>query len=332
MARPLGPQARAATTWGRVRTATPAQPPPPPLGTRRSRSASGSRTTNLQLFTAVAFLCRLQLLLAGLPLRGLQLQFLSWPAKVCRQRRGGGGGGASVRASPPKLKLAEGPPGGAGWAGEGVYVGPPVVLVRDIRGCRNEKKKLGVSNTPYDGGRWVTDGGWWVTDGGWWVTDGGWWVTDGGWWVTDGGWWVTDGGWWVTDGGWWVTDGGWWVTDGGWWVATKHQRVDAIVGKKKGERPYGTPCGTSAHAHRCSPQRQRTRHRGGCSGCWCRNATHSVRIGTSGQTRLAALSCPGRGQPGAWRRVPAGSGLCRPVSHVLRVTRFVRGGHLQRLE
>ena len=68
------------------------------------------------------------------------------------------------------------------------------------RGCRNErKKKLGVSNTPYDGGRWVTDGGWWVTDG------------------------------------------GWCVTDGGWWVATKHQRVDAIVIKKKGERPYGTP-------------------------------------------------------------------------------------------
>ena len=123
-------------------------------------------------------------------------------------------------------------------------------------GAVNErKKKLGVSNTPYDGGRWVTDGGWWVTDGGWWVTDGGWcvtdggwcvtdggWcVTDGGWWVTDGGWWLTDGGWCVTDGGWWVTDGGWWVTDGGWWVATKHQRVDAIVEKKKGERPYGTP-------------------------------------------------------------------------------------------
>ena len=52
---------------------------------------------------------------------------------------------------------------------------------------------------------------------------------------------VTDGGWWVTNGGWWVTDGGWWVTDGGWWVATKLQRVDAIVKKKKGERPYGTP-------------------------------------------------------------------------------------------
>ena len=51
-----------------------------------------------------------------------------------------------------------------------------------------------------------------------------------------------DGGRWVNDGGWWVTDGGWWVTDGGWWVATKHQRVDAIVKKKKGERPYGTPC------------------------------------------------------------------------------------------
>ena len=124
------------------------------------------------------------------------------------------------------------------------------------RGCHNnKKKKLGVSNTPYDGGRWVTDGGWWVTDGGWWVTDGGWWVTDGGWCVTDGGWWVTDGGWWVTDGGWWitnggwcvidggwwvtdggwcVTDGGWWVTDGGWWVAIKHQRVAALVKKKKG--------------------------------------------------------------------------------------------------
>ena len=110
-----------------------------------------------------------------------------------------------------------------------------------------KKKKLRVSNTPYDGGRWVTDGGWWVTDGGWWVTDGGWWVTDGGRWVTDGGWWVTDGGrwvtdggWWVTDGGWcvtdgdwWVTDGGWCVTDGGWWVATKHHRVDAMVKKKR---------------------------------------------------------------------------------------------------
>ena len=55
-----------------------------------------------------------------------------------------------------------------------------------------KKTKLGVSNTPYDGG------------------------------------------WWVTGGGWWVTDGGWCVTDGGWWVATKHQRVDAIVKKKKG--------------------------------------------------------------------------------------------------
>ena len=64
-----------------------------------------------------------------------------------------------------------------------------------------KKRKLGVSNTPYNGGWWVTDGGWWVTDGGWWVTDGGWWVTAGGWWVTDDGWWVTDGGWWVTAGG-----------------------------------------------------------------------------------------------------------------------------------
>ena len=92
-------------------------------------------------------------------------------------------------------------------------------LCRGGRGCRNEKKKLGVSNTPYHGGRWITDGGRWITDGGWWITDGGWCVTDGGWWVTDG--------------GWWVTDGGWWVTDGGWWVATKHQRVDAIVKKKR---------------------------------------------------------------------------------------------------
>ena len=101
-----------------------------------------------------------------------------------------------------------------------------------------------------DGGRWVTDGSWWVTDGHWCVTDGGWWVTDGGWWVTDGGWCVTDGGWWVTDGGWWVTDGGWCVTDGGWWVATKYQRVDAIVKeKKKGERPYGTPCAAPHHLH-----------------------------------------------------------------------------------
>ena len=72
---------------------------------------------------------------------------------------------------------------------------------------------------PYDDGRWVTDGGWWVTPGGWCVSNGGWWVTDGGWWVTDG--------------GWCVTEGGWWVTDGGWWVATKHQRVDAIVKKKR---------------------------------------------------------------------------------------------------
>ena len=131
-----------------------------------------------------------------------------------------------------------------------VIPGPHLPLPPPPRGCHNnKKKKLGVSNTPYDGGRWVTDGGWWVTDGvwcvtdgGWWVTDGGWWVTDGGWWVTDGGWCVTDGGWWVIDGGWCVTDGGWCVTDGGWWVATKHQRVAALVKKKKAERPYGNPC------------------------------------------------------------------------------------------
>ena len=56
------------------------------------------------------------------------------------------------------------------------FVSGPAAKRRHTRGCRNEKKKLGVSNTPYDGGWWVTDGGWCVTDGGWWVTDGGWWV------------------------------------------------------------------------------------------------------------------------------------------------------------
>jgi hypothetical protein len=139
----------------------------------------------------------------------------------------------------------------------------------ETRGRHNiKKKKLGVSNTPYDGGRWVTDGGRWVTDGGWWATDGGWWVTDGGWWATDGGWWATDGGWWATDGGWWatdggwcVTDGGWWVTDGGSWVATKHQRVVALVKNKKknSERPNGNPCltdsivrDTDVTGHKCS--------------------------------------------------------------------------------
>ena len=124
-----------------------------------------------------------------------------------------------------------------------------------FRGCRNGKKNLGVSNTPYDGGRWVTDGGWCVTDGGWWVTDGGWWVTDGGWCVTDGGWWVTDGGWWVTDGGWWVTDGGWWVTDGGWWVATKHQRVDAIVKKKRASVLMAPPAPLKHRSSVCWPAR-----------------------------------------------------------------------------
>ena len=78
--------------------------------------------------------------------------------------------------------------------------------VSTSRGCRNEKKKPGVSNTPYNGGRWITDGGWWVTDGGWCVTD-----------------------------------GGWWVTDGSWWVATKHQRVDAIVKKKTRVRVLMAP-------------------------------------------------------------------------------------------
>ena len=46
-------------------------------------------------------------------------------------------------------------------------------------GAVMKKKKLGVSNTPYDGGWWVTDGGWWVTGGGWWVTNGSWRVTAG---------------------------------------------------------------------------------------------------------------------------------------------------------
>ena len=100
------------------------------------------------------------------------------------------------------------------------------------RGCHNNKKKK-TRSVQY--ALWcVTDGGWCVIDGGWWVIDGGWCVTDGGCVVTDGGWWVADGGWWVTDGGWCVTDGGWCVTDGGWWVATKHQRVAALVKKKKG--------------------------------------------------------------------------------------------------
>ena len=121
-------------------------------------------------------------------------------------------------------------------------------------GAVMKKKKLGVSDTPYDGGRWVIDGGWWVTDGGWWVTDGGWCVTDGGWWVTDG--------------GWCVPDGCWWVTDGGWWVATKHQRVDAIV-KKKGVSPLMAPPATpsalsfwtppsNAPTHRPGPRRSAT--------------------------------------------------------------------------
>ena len=112
------------------------------------------------------------------------------------------------------------PLGGGGGGSFTENPNPSALHTGTNRGCRNEKKKLGVSNTPYDGGRWITDGGWWITDGGWCVTDGGWCVTDG---------------------GWCVTDGSWWVTDGGWWVATKHQRVDAIVKKKRGERPYGTP-------------------------------------------------------------------------------------------
>ena len=43
-----------------------------------------------------------------------------------------------------------------------------------------KKKQLGVSNTPYNDGWWVTNGSWWAADGDWWVTDGGWWVTAGG--------------------------------------------------------------------------------------------------------------------------------------------------------
>ena len=137
-----------------------------------------------------------------------------------------------------KRSAAPPPPPREGSARWGMWFRGAEQAFPSRRGCRNEKKKkLGVSNTLYHGGRWVTDGGWCVTDGGWCVTDGGWCVTDGGWCVTDSGWWVTDG-------SWCVIDGGWWVTDGGWWVATKHQRVDAIVKKRGGggERPYGTPC------------------------------------------------------------------------------------------
>ena len=44
---------------------------------------------------------------------------------------------------------------------------------RSAGGAVMKKKKLRVSNTPYDGGWWVTNGGWWVTDGSWRVTAGG---------------------------------------------------------------------------------------------------------------------------------------------------------------
>ena len=114
------------------------------------------------------------------------------------------------RSPPPKTDLGVGNhPLGEWGGGGGAGCTCQCVPRGGTRGCRNEKKKLGVSNTPYDGG-----------------------------------WWVTDGGWCVTDDGWCVTDGGWWVTDGGWWVAAKHQRVDAIVKKEGGgggERPYGAP-------------------------------------------------------------------------------------------
>ena len=32
---------------------------------------------------------------------------------------------------------------------------------------KKKKKNPGVSNTPYNGGWWVTNGVWWVTDGSW---------------------------------------------------------------------------------------------------------------------------------------------------------------------
>ena len=60
-------------------------------------------------------------------------------------------------------------------------------LLASPGGAVMKKKKLGVSNTPYNGGWCVTDGGWWVTDGGWWVTNGSWWVADGSWRITAGG-------------------------------------------------------------------------------------------------------------------------------------------------
>ena len=68
------------------------------------------------------------------------------------------------------------------------------------------------------------------------------------------------------DGGWWVTDGGWWVTKGGWWVATKNQRVDAIIKKKRVSVLMAPPAKHSAprcvsgttHCHRATHTRTAT--------------------------------------------------------------------------
>ena len=85
------------------------------------------------------------------------------PAKPSAVSAGHSPAAASPRGSggtfPVRWKACPGPPGSI----------PSLTLVPPppTRGCRNEKKKkLGVSNTPYDGGWWVTDGGWWVTAGG----------------------------------------------------------------------------------------------------------------------------------------------------------------------
>ena len=80
-----------------------------------------------------------------------------------RTRRGTG------RAAPWHGRRTSGAPadGGARAAPLGVPLRPPVAVpCGPCAGVAIIKKKLGVSNTPYDGGRWVTDGGWWVTDGG----------------------------------------------------------------------------------------------------------------------------------------------------------------------
>ena len=119
-------------------------------------------------------------------------------------------------------------------------------------GAVMEKKKLGVSNTPYDGGpmmaalRWRPVGNRWRLVGNRWrlvcnrwrLVGNRWRLVCNRWRLVGNRWRLVCNRWrlvcnWVTDGGWCVTDGGWCVTDGGWRVATKHQRVDAIVKEKK---------------------------------------------------------------------------------------------------